>query len=130
MKNVAKALPSRPASAITLSLLGLLMQAAHAELPFDPPGTYTTSWLGNTYMDAAGHKNVTEEIVDLCLSSNGKHFTAGYAETWGGGAECQAGNGGFIARYDRLNRVLATPGQSRGCGYAICFLGGLRAKAS
>jgi len=85
MKNVAKALPSRPASAITLSLLGLLMQAAHAELPFDLPGTYTTSWLGNTYMDAAGHKNVTEEIVDLCLSSNGKLFTAGYAETWGGG---------------------------------------------
>ena len=73
----------------TVIALGLLPPSAGAEVPFDPPGTYSTSWLGNTYMDADGHKNVTEELADLCLSPNGKIFTAGYAETWGGGAEYQ-----------------------------------------
>jgi len=109
MKDVTKALPGRFASAVTIILLGMFTQAAQAEVPFDPPGTYSTSWLGNTYMDADGHKNVTEELADLCLSPNGKIFTAGYAETWGGGAEYMASDGGFIARYDRFESGFGDP---------------------
>lgn len=60
-------------------------------------------------MDAAGHKNVTEELSDLCLSPNGKLFTAGYAEAWGGGAEYRAGDGGFVARYDRFDSGFGDP---------------------
>ena len=76
---------SRIAVLRAASLLVLFGQAANAEVPFDPPGTYSSSWLGNTYMDAKGHKNVTEELADMCVSPNGKLFTAGYAETWGAG---------------------------------------------
>ncbi len=87
----------------------LLEPAACAEVPFDPPGRYSTSWLGNTYMNADGNKNVTEELADLCLSPNGKIFTAGYAETWGGGAEYKSEDGGFIARYDRFESGFGDP---------------------
>lgn len=99
----------RPASIIAIILLSLLTPAVYAELPSNPPGTYSTSWLGNTYMDADGHKNVTEELADLCLSPNGKIFTAGYAESWGGGAEYKADDGGFIARYDRFESGFGDP---------------------
>ena len=75
-------LPSALLQAVSfLVLLGL---AARAEVPLDPPGSYSSSWLGNSYMDARGHKNVTEELADMCISPHGKLFTAGYAESWGG----------------------------------------------
>lgn len=99
----------QPVPTIAFSLLGLLTTRARAEVPSDPPGKYSTSWLVNTYMDTAGHKNVTEELADLCLSPNGKLFTAGYAETWGGGAEYKAGEGEFIARYDRFESGFGDP---------------------
>ncbi len=99
----------RSASAVVAILLGLSILAARAEAPFAPPGTHATSWLGNTYMDADGHKNVTEELADLCLSPNGKIFTAGYAESWGGGAEHKADDGGFIARFDRFESGFGDP---------------------
>ena len=60
-------------------------------------------------MDADGHKNVTEELADLCLSPDGKIFTAGYAESWGGGAEYRADDGRFIARYDRFESGFGDP---------------------
>ena len=94
---------------IAFIIPGLLTPFALAEVPSDPPGKYSTSWLGNTYMDAAAHKNVTEELADICLSPNGKIFTAGYAETWGGGAEYQTNDGGFIARYDRFESGFGDP---------------------
>jgi hypothetical protein len=95
-----------------LRAAGLLVffgQAAQAEVPFDPPGAYSSSWLGNTYMDAIGHKNVTEELADLCVSPDGKLFTAGYAETWGGGASYLTADGGFVARYDRFESGFGDP---------------------
>lgn len=92
-----------------IAIFGLLTLSTRAEVPYDPPGRYSTSWLGNTYMDAAGHKNVTEELADLCLSPNGKLFTAGYAETWGGGAEYTTDDGGFVARYDRFESGFGDP---------------------
>ena len=81
---------------LTFILLVLFVQAAQAEVPFDPPGKYSTSWLGNTYMDVNGHKNVTEELAGLCLSPNGKLYSAGYAETWGGGASHNAADGSLL----------------------------------
>ena len=42
-------------------MLALSWQVGRAEVPVDPPGSYTTTWLGNSYMDAQGHKNVTED---------------------------------------------------------------------
>jgi hypothetical protein len=92
-----------------MPLLGFLAPAIRAEVPADPPGTYSTSWLGNTYMDADRHKTVTEELADICLSPDGKLFTAGYAEAWGGGAEYEADNGGFIARYERFESGFGDP---------------------
>ncbi len=100
---------SRKVSIHTVVWLALFVQAASAEVPFDPPGAYSTSWLGNTYMDANGHKNVTEELADMCVSPNGKLYTAGYAETGGGGAEYNADDGGFIARYDRFESGFGDP---------------------
>ena len=100
---------SRIAALRAAGLLVLFGQAAKAEVPTAPPGTYSSSWLGNTYMDAKGHKNVTEELSDMCLSPNGKLFTAGYAETWGGGASYLAADGGFVARYDRFESGFGDP---------------------
>jgi hypothetical protein len=94
---------------LSVPVLALSWQVARAEVPFDPPGTYSTSWLGNTYMDVNGHKNVTEELADLGLSPDGKIFTAGYAESFGGGAEYRAGDAGFIARYDGFESGFGDP---------------------
>lgn len=97
------------APALAILMAALYPQAAHAERPVDPPGTYSTSWLGNTYMDANGHKVVTEELTDLCVSPGGHVFSAGYAEAFGGGAEYSAAEGGFIARYDRFDSGFGDP---------------------
>jgi hypothetical protein len=104
----------KPSPTWLIASLGLfwlifLAPAARAEKPFDPPGSYSTSWLGNSYMDADGHKTVTEELADLCLSPNGKLFSAGYAEAWGGGAEYNASDGSFVARYDRFESGFGDP---------------------
>ncbi len=108
-KQTQKALLNQIASALTICLLILFAAVAHAEVPVDPPGTYSTSWLGNTYMDADGHKVVTEELTDLCVSPNGHMFSAGYAEAWGGGAEYNTADGAFIARYDRFESGFGDP---------------------
>jgi len=87
-------------------------QAMFGEAAFDPPGTYSTSWLGNTYMDMNGKRNVTESLDDVCVSPDGHVFSAGYAETWGGGASYNASDGGFIARYDRFESGFGDPVKS------------------
>ena len=95
--------------ALLASAAELMETASHAEAPADPPGGYTTSWLGNTYMDVDGHKTVTEELADICVSPGGKLFTAGYAEAWGGGAEDKTTDAGFLARYDRFESGFGDP---------------------
>ena len=95
--------------AMALVLPCLLASVAFCEPPLAPPGSYTTSWLGNTYMDMQGHKNVTEELEDLCLSLNGKVFSAGYAESFGGGASYNASDGSFAARFDRFESGFGDP---------------------
>lgn len=93
--------------AVLTSLLFHLFVRAERTTP--PPGKYYTSWLGNTYMDNNGKKNVTEELNDLAVSPNGRVFTAGYAETWGGGASYNTTNGGFRFRYDRFETGFGDP---------------------
>ena len=95
--------------ALLASAAEVMETASHAEAPADPPGGYTTSWLGNTYMDVDGHKTVTEELADICVSPGGKLFTAGYAEAWGGGAEYKTTDAGFLARYDRFESGFGDP---------------------
>ena len=92
-----------------IMVLQMATSQGRAEVPFDPPGTYKTSWLGNTYMDSVGHKNVTESLNDVCLSPNGQVFTAGYAESFGGGAQFVAEDGAFVARYDRFDSGFGDP---------------------
>jgi len=94
---------------MTILMLAQFVPAACAEVPFNPPGKYSTSWLGNTYMDKNGNKEVTEELNDICVSPNGHVFSAGYAETWGGGAEYNTANGSFLGRYDRFNSGFGDP---------------------
>jgi len=96
-------------TALTILMLAQFVPAACAEVPFNPPGKYSTSWLGNTYMDKNGYKEVTEELNDICASPNGHVFSAGYAETWGGGAEYNAANGSFLGRYDRFESGSGDP---------------------
>ncbi len=100
--------PSPRLAAFAVALLAIATTAS-GETPTLPSGTLLTSWLGNSYMDAEGHKNVTEALHDICVSPNGHVFSAGYAETWGGGATYNAANGDFIARYDRFDTGFGDP---------------------
>ena len=96
-------------TALAILTLNQFIQVAQAEVPVDPPGKYSTSWLGNTFMDVNGHKVVTEELTDICVSPGGHVFSSGYAEAWGGGAEYNAADGAFIARYDRFESGFGDP---------------------
>jgi hypothetical protein len=100
---------SGTASNIAIISLSIFAQTIHAEEPVNPPGTYYTSWLGNTFMDVNGRKVVTESITDVCVSPNGIVFTAGYAEAWGGGASYNASDGGFAGRYQGTKSGFGDP---------------------
>lgn len=110
-------------SALTIFLLLLFVAAVQAEVPTNPPGTFYTSWLGNTYMDNNGKKNVTEELNDVCVSPNGRVFSAGYAETWGGGASYNAANGGFLGRYDRFESGFGDPASCVAANNSYVYFG-------
>jgi hypothetical protein len=94
---------------ITIVILALYVQTIQAEEPGNPPGTFYTSWLGNTFMDVNGRKVVTESLTDVCVSPNGIVFTAGYAEAWGGGASFNASDGSFAGRYAGSNTGFGDP---------------------
>jgi hypothetical protein len=87
----------------------LNIEIARAQAPTNPPGSYYTSWLGNTFLDTKGSKVVTEELNTICVSPNGKVFTAGYAETGGGGASFNASDGSFAGRYGGSNTGFGDP---------------------
>jgi uncharacterized protein YjdB len=98
----SQALKLKLVKTAVLAALGLLIPCVQyivAQAPTNPPGTYYTSWLGNTFMNVSGDKVVTEELNTLCISPNGIVFTAGYAETGGGGASFNASDGSFAGRY-------------------------------
>lgn len=94
---------------VTSLVITIFLQSIKAETPTDPPGSYYTSWLANTYMDKNGNKNVTESLDDICLSPNGHVFSAGYAESGGGGASYNAADGSFRFRYSGTNSGFGDP---------------------
>lgn len=96
---------------VVMLMHGLIWQICKAETPVDPPGSFYTSWLGNTYtaITIKGNKNVTESLNDIAISSNGHVFSAGYAETGGGGETYDASDGSFIARYSGTNSGFGDP---------------------
>jgi uncharacterized protein YjdB len=94
---------------VVILLYSLTIQVTNAQKPVDPPGTYYTSWIGNTFMDVVGRKVVTESITDVCVSPDGIVFTAGYAEAWGGGASYKASDGSFAGRYAGSNSGFGDP---------------------
>lgn len=98
-----------PAKMIAIFILALLVRVSCAETPTSPPGTFTTSWLGNTFMNTSGSQVVTELLNDICVSPNGIVFTAGYAETGGGGASFNALDGSFAGRYQGSNSGFGDP---------------------
>src|SRR5664279_4960096 len=106
-------LHSRPCrilrESVHLIIILFLFQFAEAQAPFSPPGTYSTSWLGNTYMDNSEKKVVTEELNSISLSPNGVLFSAGYAEAFGGGASFNASDGSFAWRYGNTNSGFGDP---------------------
>ena len=65
------------------------------------PGTFTYSWVGNSFMDHNAKAWVPDEARDLCVDSNGTVFTAGYAEAGGSGLGIK--NGAFFGRYSGFN---------------------------
>ena len=73
---------------------------ATAESPTAPPGTYSTSWMGNTFMKVNGaqEETVPELVNDMAVSPNGTVFTAGYHERAGGAASFTS-TGAFAGRY-------------------------------
>lgn len=94
---------------IVIALLTIFAQLNRAEAPADPPGTYTTSWMGNNFMNFNGRQVVTELINDIAVSPNGVVFSAGYAEAWGGGASYNAIDGSFAGRYQGSNSGFGDP---------------------
>jgi prepilin-type processing-associated H-X9-DG protein len=82
-----------------------------AETPVAPPGTYTTSWLGNSFMKVNGsqEETVPEELEDMAVSANGTVFTAGYHERGGGGAAFNGSTGAFAGRYSGFNSGFGEP---------------------
>jgi uncharacterized protein YjdB len=94
---------------ITILLLVISTQIIRAQAPTPPPGTYSTSWLGNSFMNFNGRQVVTELINDICVSPNGVVFSAGYAESWGGGASYKASDGSFAGRYQRSETGFGDP---------------------
>ena len=71
------------------------------------PGTFSYSWVGNSFMDHAAKAWVPDEVRDLCVSSNGVVFTAGYAEA--GGSGLALSNGAFFGRYSGFKSGFGDP---------------------
>lgn len=96
---------------IITGLLGFFPSSVYAEVPTAPPGTYTTSWMGNTFMNVNGEQEecVPEVSQDVTVSPNGKVFTAGYHERAGGGASFDAATGAFAGRYSGFNTGFGEP---------------------
>ena len=93
-------------------LLGcvLVMAVVRLVLPGQAPtlpGTLRYSWIGNSFMDHDAKAWVPDEMRDLCVSSNGIVFTAGYSEAGGSGLAIK--NGAFFGRYSGFNSGFGDP---------------------
>ena len=73
-----------------------------------PPGTFATSWVGNTFSNETNHAWVPDFLSSMFVDSNGAVFTSGYAEYGGGGLEISS-SGGFVGRYGGFNGGFGDP---------------------
>ena len=100
----------RVAGILATTVMG--MGVTYAESPTNPPGSYYTSWLGNSFMDyGTRHKGVPEELEDMKAAPNGTVLSAGYNENFGGAATYNA-NGSFAGRYDGYGSGFGSPVKS------------------
>lgn len=110
MRNQPKQNSAASVATVCLFIAGGC-QSAFAEEAKAPPGTYTTSWLGNSFMKVNGAQEelVPEELEDMALSPSGTVFTAGYHERAGGGASFNGATGAFAGRYSGFNTGFGEP---------------------
>ena len=90
-------------SAAVFSLMSLFLARCTAQTL---PGTVTSSWIGNSFMNMERDAWVPDNLSDICVTPDGTVFTAGYAESGGGGAEYKDGK--LVARYSGFNSVSET----------------------
>ncbi len=69
-----------------------------------------SSWVANSFSDDSVKAWVPDEMRDLCVDSDGTVFTAGYAESHGGGASYKDGT--FKGRYDGFDSGFGDPVKS------------------
>ena len=93
-------------AAATLTAAAVLAFAAPG-LAQTLPGTFSYSWVGNSFMNHNAKAWVPDEVRDLCVSSNGTVFTAGYSEAGGSGLAIK--DGAFFGRYSGFNSGFGDP---------------------
>ena len=71
------------------------------------PGTFSYSWVGNSFMDHNAKAWVPDEVRDLCVASEGTVFTAGYSEAGGSGLAIK--DGAFFGRYSGFDSGFGDP---------------------
>ncbi len=81
-----------------------------------------SSWLGNSFCDDTVKAWVPDEFRDLCVDADGTVFTAGYAESHGGGASYK--DGAFKGRYDGFNSGFGDPVKSVAADGKFVYFGG------
>jgi len=108
---------ARPAYTVAIQLLGLLTAVGRTEVPTGP-GRYSSSGLGNTHMDAAGHQNIPEELDLLCLSPNGKVFTTGKGVAADGLTVTRRANGEYLDLFEHA--AWANTQRDRWCPKGAC----------
>ena len=93
---------------VTVALVAAAVLAIATPLPAQTlPGTFSYSWVGNSFMNHTAKAWVPDEVRDLCVSANGTVFTAGYAEAGGSGLAVK--NGAFFGRYSGFNSGFGDP---------------------
>ena len=116
MKIALKIIRNVSALSLSLSVASMLQPLwaqTISEAPVPPPGTYSTSWMGNTFMNINGaqEEQVPEALGDVAVSPNGTVFTAGYHERAGGAASFSS-TGAFAGRYSGFNTGFGEPSTS------------------
>lgn len=64
----------------------------------DLPGSVIHSWLANSFATQKGHQSVPVTAIAIAVTPDGKVFSAGVAEGYGGVASYKAGM--FVTKYD------------------------------
>lgn len=110
---------SRLALVTAVAWMRAALPAADAQAP--PPGTYQTSWVGNTFLDEDQGKWVPDHLFDMDVAPDGTVFTAGFAEGGGGGAQYK--DGVLQGRYSGFDSGFGDPAQAVTAGTSTVYFG-------